>query len=121
MAFDVDQLMLDMKAAATGVLNTDVSTFRGFSERQVEAIAKQSEFVAVGISTGQITPETKDFFLDSIEDMTLSFVKTLRGLIMVTIEKVWNAVVGVIWKAISSATGLVLPVPVAPAATADNA
>jgi len=124
MAFDVDQLMLDMKAAATGVLNTDVSTFRGFSERQVEAIAKQSEFVAVGISTGQITPETKDFFLDSIEDMTLSFVKTLRGLIMVTIEKVWNAVVGVIWKAISSATGLVLPVPVAPAAPAapaDNA
>ena len=37
MAFDVDQLMLDMKVAVTGVLNTDVSTFRGFTERQVEA------------------------------------------------------------------------------------
>lgn len=112
MEFDANQLVLDMKAAASGVLNADVSIFRGFSDRQVEAIAKQSEFVAVGISTGQITPETKDFFLDSIEDMTLSFVKTLRGLIMVTVEKVWNAVVGVIWKAIASATGLVLPVPI---------
>ena len=49
MAFDVNQLMQDMKAAATGVLNADVSTFRGFSERQIEAIAKQSEFVAIGI------------------------------------------------------------------------
>jgi hypothetical protein len=114
MAFDVNQLMQDMKAAATGVLNADVSTFRGFSERQIEAIAKQSEFVAIGISTGQITADTKDFFLNSIEDMTLSFAKTLRGLVLVTVEKVWNAVVGVIWKAISSATGLVLPVPVPP-------
>ena len=120
MTFDTNQLMLDMKAAATGVLNADVSTFRGFSDRQVEAIAKQSEFVAIGISTGQITAETKEFFLNSIEDMTLSFVKTLRGLVIVTIEKVWNAVVGVIWKAISTATGLVLPVPVPPSSDADS-
>jgi len=119
MAFDANQLMLDMKAAATGVLNADVSTFRGFSDRQVEAIAKQSEFVAIGISTGQITSETKEFFLNSIEDMTLSFVKTLRGLVMVTIEKVWNAIVGVIWKAISTATGLMLPVPVPPVSDED--
>ena len=44
--------------------------------------------------------------------MTLSFVKTLRGLLMVTIEKVWNAIVGVLWDAISKAANIVLPVPV---------
>ncbi|MDE2427812.1 MAG: hypothetical protein KGM99_03740 [Burkholderiales bacterium] len=112
---DVNQLINDLQAAATGVLNADVSTFRGFSQRQVAAIAQQSEFVATGIATGQITADTRDFFLDGIEDMTKSFANTLRGLVMVTIEKVWNAMVGVIWKAISTATGLTLPVPVHPA------
>ena len=113
MGINTAQLVIDMKAAASAELNADVSAFRGFSERQLEAIAKQTEFVAIGIATKQITEETKDFFLDAIEDMSLNFVKTLRGLILATIEKVWNALVGVIWKALSDVTGLVLPVPVA--------
>lgn len=111
MPIDLNQLVTDIKTAVSGILQSDVSTFRGFSERQLEAIAKQTAFVAAGIATGEITSETRDFFLDSLEDMALSFAKTLRGLVSVTIEKVWNAVVGVIWKAISTATGLALPVP----------
>ena len=110
-AIDIDQLISDMKAAASGILNTDVSTFRGFSERQLKAIAQQAALVATGIATKQITEETEQFFLDSLEDMALSFAKTLRGLNMVTIEKVWNAVVGVLWNAISKAANVVLPVP----------
>ena len=113
MGINTAQLVIDMKAAASAELNADVSAFRGFSERQLEAIAKQTEFVAIGIATKQITEETKDFFLDAIEDMSLNFVKTLRGLIFATVEKVWNALVAVIWKALSDVTGLVLPVPVA--------
>ena len=103
---DTAQLIKDMKDAATGILNKDVTTLRGFSERQITAIAQQSELVALGIVSGQITEETRGFFLDSIEDMALNFAKTLRGLLMVTIEKVWNALVDVIWKAIETATGL---------------
>lgn len=109
---DLGKLVTDMKNAASGVLKADVSTFRGFSERQLEAIAQQAEFVAAGIATGQITKETEQFFLDGLEDMTLSFVKTLRGLLMVTIEKVWNAIIGVLWEAISKAANIALPVPV---------
>lgn len=115
MAFDpidVDQLVNDMKAAASGVLQADVTTVRGFSERQLKAIAQQAKFVAKGIASKEITEETREFFLDGLEDMALSFAKTLRGLLMVTIEKVWNAVVGVIWNAIAKATNLTLAVPV---------
>ncbi|AJY50440.1 hypothetical protein [Halomonas sp. KO116] len=103
---DTAQLIAGMKDAATQVLNKDVTTLRGFSERQIKAIAQQSELVAIGIASGQITEETREFFLDGIEDMALNFAKTLRGLLMVTIEKVWNAIVGIIWKAIETATGL---------------
>lgn len=112
MAINLDQLVSDMKTAASGILNADVSTFRGFSERQLKAIAQQAELVATGIATKQITQETEQFFLDNLEDMVLSFAKTLRGLLIVTIEKVWNAIVGVLWNAISKAAGVVLPVPV---------
>jgi len=103
---DTAQLIKDMKDAATDIMDKDVTTLRGFSERQITAIAQQSELVALGISSSQITEETREFFLDSIEDMALNFAKTLRGLLIVTIEKVWNALVGVIWKAIEAATGL---------------
>lgn len=103
---DTAKLIRDMKDAATQILNKDITTLRGFSERQIKAIAQQSELVSIGIVSGQITEETREFFLDSIEDMALNFVKTLRGLLMVTIEKVWNAIVGVLWKAIEAATGI---------------
>ncbi|MBP6897034.1 MAG: hypothetical protein KBC94_21670 [Pseudacidovorax sp.] len=112
MALDVGQLANDMHTAASKVLNTDVSSLRGFSDRQLKAIAQQAELVATGIATGQITSETHEFFLDGLEDMALSFAKTLRGLVMVTIEKVWNAIVDVLWTAISKATGLTLVAPV---------
>lgn len=108
---DIDQLVSDMKTAASGVLKADVSMLRGFSERQLKAIAQQAALVSTGIATKQITEETEQFFLDGLEDMALSFAKTLRGLIMVTVEKVWNAIVGVIWSAISKVANVVLPVP----------
>lgn len=111
MTINVAQLGEDIKNAASQVLNKDVTTLRGFSERQIKAIAQQAALVEAGILSGGITDETRDFFLDSLEDMALNFVKTLRGLMMVTIEKVWNAIIGVIWKAIESATGIALSTP----------
>ena len=111
MSIDIDQLIGAMKQAATDVIGQDVSELRGFSERQLKAIAKQAELIAAGVISGEIDEDLRDFFLDALEDMALNFAKTLRGLVMVTIEKVWNAVVGVLWGAISQATGLNLSAP----------
>jgi hypothetical protein len=111
MSFDLEELVNDMHGAASAVLNTDVAALRGFSARQLQAIAHQADLVATGIAEGSITKETREFFLDSLEDMAYSFAKTLRGLLLVTIEKVWNAIVGVLWTAISKVTGLALSVP----------
>lgn len=108
MGIDVAKLAKEIEEAASEVLEKDVSSIRGFSARQVNAIAQQAAFVAAGIANGEITDATKDFFLDSIEDMVMNFARTLRGLVTVTIEKVWNAVVAVIWRAIEGATGLSL-------------
>lgn len=111
MAIEINQLMDDIKNTASAVINQDVTVLRGFSERQLKALAKQADLIAEGIISGDIDEDLRDFFLDSLEDMALNFAKTLRGLLMVTIEKVWNAVVGVLWKAIGSVTGLDIAAP----------
>lgn len=111
MVFDIEQLITDIKNAASQVINQDVTVLRGFSERQLKALAKQGELMTAGVVSGDIDEDLRDFFLDSLEDMALNFAKTLRGLLMVTIEKVWNAIVGVLWGAIGAATGINLEAP----------
>lgn len=111
MAVDMKALVQNMKDAASGILKADITTLSGFSERQVLAIAQQADLVAAGILTGQITDDTRQFFLDGLQDMVKSFVMTLHGILMVTIEKVLNAMVGILWDALSKATGLALAVP----------
>ncbi|MDF3196930.1 MAG: hypothetical protein CVV09_06625 [Gammaproteobacteria bacterium HGW-Gammaproteobacteria-13] len=108
MDISVGALVEDIKSAVKGVLKTDIESVRGFSERQLVAIAKQSALVAGCIASGEIKEDEKDFFLDSIEIMVKNFVNTLRGLMMIVVEKVWNAIVGVIWKALDVAIGTVL-------------
>jgi hypothetical protein len=111
MSIDIEQLLTNMKNAASEVINQDITVLRGFSERQLKALAKHTELIAKGVVSGDIDEDLRDFFLDSLEDMALNFAKTLRGLLMATIEKVWNAIVGVLWAAISNATGIVISSP----------
>lgn len=109
MAIDIESLVAEMKGAATQILGDDIASIRGFSERQMRAIAQQAKFVEQGIINGQITEETRDFFLDNLKDLVRGFVRTLQGLVIVTMEKLWNAIVGVIWRAIKAATNAILP------------
>ena len=106
MPINVNQLVTNIKVAATEVLGRDVATLRGFSEEQVRAIAQHAAFIARGIESGEITAETRDYFLDSLEDMALNFVRTLRGLVQITIERVWNAVVQAIWRFVRDLPGV---------------
>lgn len=100
MPSDVPTLIAEIKDIATQVLQKDITTVRGFSERQVEAIAKQTAIIQQGIATGEIDEELREFFLDGLEAMALNFVNTLKGILMVTLEKLWNAIVEFLYKAV---------------------
>ena len=103
---NIEQLVSDMKGAANTVLNEDMTKLKGFSERQMKAIAKHARLVALGIASGDICEETKEFFLDNIKDMVFNFVKTLEGLVMITIEKICQAIVNVLWQMIKKITAI---------------
>lgn len=100
MPSDVPTLISEIKDIATNILQKDITTVRGFSERQVEAIARQTVIIQEGVASGAIDDELREFFLDGLEAMALNFVNTLKGILMVTLEKLWNAIVEFIYKAV---------------------
>ena len=100
MAESVTTIITDIKDIASGILEKDISTIRGFSERQVEAIAKQTVLIQKGVENGDIDEDLREFFLDGLEAMALNFVNTLKGILMVTLEKLWNALVHFLYKAV---------------------
>jgi molybdopterin biosynthesis enzyme len=107
----LEQLVSDINAAVTGVLQKDVAVYEGYNQRQVQAMAQQTLWIAQASVAGQLTPDLREFFLKQLEDSALVFAKTLAGLAMITIEKVWNAVVGVLWSTVNTAISSVLPPP----------
>ena len=111
MGIEIDRLVEDIIKVTSEIIEKDVTTLRGFSRRQVNALAKQAELISSGLVSGDIDEDLKEFFLDSLEDMALNFVKTLRGLLLITIERVWNAIVNVFWEAINSVIGINLVAP----------
>lgn len=100
MADNVTNIINEIKDIASGILEKDISAVRGFSERQVEAIAKQTVIIQEGIANGDIDEDLREFFLDGLEAMALNFVNTLKGILMVTLEKLWNALVNFLYKAV---------------------
>ncbi len=97
---NVANIITEIKDIASGILEKDISAVRGFSERQVEAIAKQTVLIQNGVKNGDIDEDLREFFLDGLEAMALNFVNTLKGILMVTLEKLWNALVNFLYKAV---------------------
>jgi len=109
MNLDVEKLITDAKELLSSNINKDISTLRGFSIRQLNGIANQSALIATGIANGEITSATRDFFLEQLVELAHNFVNTLVGLLIATIEKLWNALVELVWKTISEVIGYQLP------------
>jgi hypothetical protein len=110
-SIDVDQLIANLKTVATGIIQQDVTTIQGYSERQLAAMAQQAKWIAAATLTGELSSDMRDFFLNTLKDSAVNFANTLKGLVMITIEKVWNALVGALWTAIGNAIGVALGLP----------
>ena len=110
-AIDPEALAGQIESAMTQTAQADVSQLEGFSRDQLHAIAQQAATIAAGALDGSITGDMRDYLLQSLAELTRSFVNTLAGLAVISVEEVWNAAVGVIWGAINKATGLALLPP----------
>lgn len=111
MALDVNGLVQNLLSTGKAVLGQDLPALGGFSRQQLEAIAQQAANIAAGTLDGSIDADTREYLMNSLAEMTRSFVNTLAGLMAVTAEKLWNGLVGTLWGAIGQATGLHLTPP----------
>jgi len=100
MTEDTGNLIEEIKDLATTIIKKDINTVRGFSGRQVEAIARQTELIKIGHAAGEIDNELLIFFLEGLEAMVHNFINTLKGILLVTLEKLWNGIIQVLYKAI---------------------
>src|SRR5262249_3589896 len=111
---NVGDIMNDVKNAASTILSKDVQTISGFSERQLKLMAQQAVWITEATNAGEFNsdPGLRDDFLHNLQDMAEDFAKALRGLMSVTVEKIWNATVDILWKAIEKGIGFALPRPI---------
>jgi hypothetical protein len=117
-SIDVDALLANLKTVATGIIQQDVTTIEGYSERQLASMAMQAKWIAAATVSGELSSDMRDFFLNTLKDSAINFANTLKGLVLVTIEKVWNALVAALWNAIGAAIGALIPLPGGGTATA---
>jgi len=107
---NIGKLLTDIENAARPILQRDLKSINGFSERQLRDLAAFAAMVATGVATGQISKDAHPFMLQTLEDMTKHFVEVLHGLVVITIEKLINAIIDVAVKAIETASGVALKV-----------
>lgn len=100
---DVDKLVKDSIATATSVAQTDITMVKGFARSQFLAIAENAAGIAADFLAGLLTKEEADLLIGRIPKLVQATINTLRGLALVTIEKIWNAVASTVQEAIKAA------------------
>ncbi len=106
----VPTLVGDILAAVRTVIDEDLPALRDFARHQAEAIAEQTALIAKGIERGWIeTAEERRHWAATVRAMAVELAKTLRALVVITIEKAVNAILGVLEGALRRAVGVSLP------------
>jgi hypothetical protein len=110
---DIGQLVNDIVAGVKPIIEKDGATLSAFAQRQIKAMAEQAKSIEEGVLAGDFKgrDELLKHHLDMLKTMAQNFAKVIVGLQAVTIEKVWNAAVKIVWEAIDKAVGFKLPRP----------
>jgi hypothetical protein len=101
-----DELLRALRDAARAVLGDDLNRMRGFARAQLDALAQQALYIGAGVADGTIDEPMQGYFLDALREMTRSFVNTLIGLAEIAVERLYNALLDVLWQALGAIAGV---------------
>jgi hypothetical protein len=109
-----EEILNGMEAAVTKITKKDFPVLAEFADRQMKALADQGVWIAEAMRMGEFDgkDQLRDHFLNTLSEMTENFAKVLTALVLITVEKLWNALVKVLWDAINKATSVALPLPI---------
>lgn len=101
----------NISSSVTAITSEDITTATGFAQNQLQSLAQQSALVAGMIEANAFTAAERDFYLDGLGQMARGFAETLVQMIVVEIEKLYNAIVTAIYDSINKVAGVALIVP----------
>ncbi|HSN67404.1 MAG TPA: hypothetical protein VLS94_12240 [Fusibacter sp.] len=107
----VSKLVNDMMQASFSILKKDITTVGGFTKRQLKGMAELAKMIAIGIKEETLSDETVEYSLGRLKSMPEEFIVVIKKIAELEMEKVWNAIIGVLWNAIETAIGFKLPIP----------
>lgn len=109
-AIDIAQLGTDILGAVQGVIEDDLPQFRNFVRLQLEGLAEQAALVAKGLAAGWIdTEDERKHWADTLRHMTREFLRTIRALVVITVERALNAIIEVFQRLFERTAGTLIP------------
>ena len=112
---ELKEIIDEIKTAAGEILRTageigkdSLENVEGFSKRQLEGLANHSVIIGKGVLIGDLTKEEAKTEFENLKEIAKNFANTLIGLLAVTIEKIWNAIVKILGGVVKSIAGLIL-------------
>lgn len=109
---DLDSLLDSILSSMTDIIGKDVKLLRGYSRSKAKSIARFTKLVGEGYASGEIDAAELEAELEEIDLMVDRFVRNLRALAHVTIERLVMAVTGALYGAIrAAATAGGVPLP----------
>ena len=114
-AINMEDLSGDILAALRAILAEDVLKLAGLGVDRSRRLAQTADMITEQWNAGKLTVEDRDWFLDDLARLAADFARTIAFETLLTVERAWNAVVGVLWTALRAATGVAgLPIPAMP-------
>jgi hypothetical protein len=122
MSVDIAQTANELIDAIRSQVTEGWDTISTFATTQSKMLATQSAWITESRINGSLKDDDDlfDFFVAQLKDSVESLARSVAALTILTLEKTWNAIVGVLWGAINTAlhgAGLgFLPLPPVPQA-----
>lgn len=104
MRIDIGNLIKQILESLRNEMIDGWQTISGFSEDQARKIATQAAMITSERTAGALRDDDDlfEFFVEQLKRLTENFVRTVAAMTILTLEKSWNAVVGVVWRAINA-------------------
>ncbi|MCP5074027.1 MAG: hypothetical protein GY947_12145 [Rhodobacteraceae bacterium] len=117
MSGTIDKLAGEIAEAWKGELSDGWDLLSSFHKSQTKKLSRQAALIAKMRTEGELRDDDDlfEFLLEQFEDKVKNFAIAVANLTAMTLERAWNASVGIIWGAINkllTGAGFVaLPIP----------
>lgn len=108
MALEIDQLLPQMLAAASAVVDKKWPVVKAYAESEFKKIGQELLFIEQQVISGKMTREQAELHLELQTQASRNVMLALEGMSILTAEAAINAALGAVKQAVNAAIGIAL-------------